>query len=335
MKNSDVIIYETPDGNIKIEALFDYDTLWLSQKRMASLFNVKHNTIIHHLQDIYATEELNENSSCRKFRQVQKEGKRTVKRETKFYNLDVIIAVGYRVNSKEATKFRQWATEILKSYMIKGYALNKEQLMNKPKYGPDYFIRLLEEIKEIRTSERRFYQQITDIFKTCSIDYRKDSEITNNFYKIIQNKFHYAITKQTAAEIIYERVNSKKENMGLTTWENAPKGRILKSDIVIAKNYLSIEELKSLQDIVNMYIDLAENRAKRQVVMKMKDWVKSLNLLLKINMYDILESKGRISHEIAKQKAADEYNKYHVIQEQKYISDFDKMINEIEENQNK
>ena len=330
-KNGEIVIYEAPNGEIKVEAIFKDETIWLTQALISELFSVNPQAITKHLKKIYEEAELKKASTCSKMEQVKKEGTRSIKRVLEFYNLDAIIAVGYRVNSKEAIKFRQWATEIVKSYMIKGYALDKQKLMDKPKFGADYFLRLLEEIKEIRTSERRFYQQITDIFKTCSIDYKKDSEITREFYKTVKNKFHYAIVHQTAAEIIYDRVDSNNDNMGLTTWENAPDGRILKSDVSIAKNYMTKEELGALQDIVNMYMDLAENRAKRQIVMKMRDWVESVDILLRTNLYDVLKNKGRISAEIAKRKAEDEYSKYRVIQEQKYISDFDKTIIEIEE----
>lgn len=235
---------------------------------------------------------------------------------------------GYRTNSKKATKFRQWATEVLKSYIIKGYSINKEKLKNPNKFGKDYFDELLEIIKEIRTSERRFYQKVTDIFAECSIDYNKNSEIANDFYATIQNKFHYAITNETAAEIIYHRASSQKEHMGLTSWKHSPNGKILKSDVSIAKNYLTSRELEFLQDIVNMYLDIAENRAKRQIPMKMKDWVEELDIMLKTNRYEILQDKGSVSAEQAKQFAESEFKQFRIEQDKKYISDFDKIIDE-------
>ena len=240
----------------------------------------------------------------------------------------MIIAVGYRTNSKKATKFRQWATEILKSYIIKGYSINKEKLKNPNKYGKDYFDELLEIIKEIRTSERRFYQKVTDIFAECSIDYNKNSEVAKDFYATIQNKFHYAITNETAAEIIYHRANSKKEHMGLTSWKHSPDGKILKSDVSIAKNYLTSKELEFLQDIVNMYLDIAENRAKRQIPMKMNDWVEELNAMLKMNKYEVLGDKGTISAKEAKEFAEKEFERFRIEQDKKYISDFDRIIEE-------
>ena len=235
---------------------------------------------------------------------------------------------GYRTNSKKATKFRQWATDILKSYIIKGYSINKEKLKNPNKFGKDYFDELLEIIKEIRTSERRFYQKVTDTFAECSIDYNKNSKIANDFYATIQNKFHYAITNETAAEIIYHRASSQKEHMGLTSWKHSPDGKILKSDVSIAKNYLTSKELEFLQDIVNMYLDIAENRAKRQIPMKMKDWVEELDIMLKTNRYDILQNKGSVCAEQAKQFAESEFEKFIIEQYKQYISDFDKIIYE-------
>lgn len=283
---------------------------------------------LEHIKNIYNEGELDKNSTIRNFLTVQTEGNRSVKRNIDYYNLDLIIAVGYRTNSKKATKFRQWATEVLKSYIIKGYSINKEKLKNPNKYGKDYFDELLEIIKEIRTSERRFYQKVTDIFAECSIDYNKNSEIAKDFYATIQNKFHYAITNETAAEIIYHRADSQKEHMGLTFWKHSPEGRILKSDVSIAKNYLTSKELDFLQDIVNMYLDIAENRAKRQIPMKMQDWVEELNTMLKTNRYEVLESKGSISAEDAKEYAENEFEKFRIEQDKKYISDFDKIIDE-------
>ena len=247
---------------------------------------------------------------------------------TKYYNLDMIISIGFRVNSKKAIKFRTWANKIIKDYMVQGFALNDERFMKANKKDQEYFHRLLERIKLIRTSERMFYQKITDIFAECSIDYDKNSEIAMEFYKTIQNKFHYAITGQTAAEIVYNRVNSTKENMGLTNWEKSPDGKILKSDITIAKNYLDEKELKNLNNLINLFLDIAENNAERGIAMYMEDWIKEVENALKVFHYNILEGKGTISHNQAVKKAENEYEKYKVIQDKNYVSDFDKLINE-------
>lgn len=303
LTKGDLIIYEDENDKIEIEAFLYDETIWLPLNKIAELFEKNKMTISEHIKNIYNEGELDKNSTIRNFLTVQTEGNRSVKRNIDYYNLDLIIAVGYRTNSKKATKFRQWATEVLKSYIIKGYSINKEKLKNPNKYGKDYFDELLEIIKEIRTSERRFYQKVTDIFAECSIDYNKNSEIAKDFYATIQNKFHYAITNETAAEIIYHRADSQKEHMGLTFWKHSPEGRILKSDVSIAKNYLTSKELDFLQDIVNMYLDIAENRAKRQIPMKMQDWVEELNTMLKTNRYEVLESKGSISAEDAKEYA--------------------------------
>ncbi len=328
LTKGDLIIYENEDDKIEIEAFLYDETIWLPLNKIAELFEKDKSTISEHIKNIFDEQELSKDSTVGKFPTVQIEGNRKVNRNIDYYNLDMIIAVGYRTNSKKATKFRQWATEVLKSYIIKGYSINKEKLKNPNKYGKDYFDELLEIIKEIRTSERRFYQKVTDIFAECSIDYNKNSEIANNFYATIQNKFHYAITNETAAEIIYHRANSKKEHMGLTSWKHSPEGRILKSDVSIAKNYLTNKELDFLQDIVNMYLDIAENRAKRKIPMKMKDWAGELDTMLKTNRYDVLDNKGSISSEQAKEFAEKEFEKFRVEQDKKYISDFDKIIDE-------
>ena len=327
LTKGDLIIYEDENDKIEIEAFLYDETIWLPLNKIAELFEKNKMTISEHIKNIYNEGELDKNSTIRNFLTVQTEGNRSVKRNIDYYNLDLIIAVGYRTNSKKATKFRQWATEVLKSYIIKGYSINKEKLKNPNKYGKDYFDELLEIIKEIRTSERRFYQKVTDIFAECSID-NKNSEIAKDFYATIQNKFHYAITNETAAEIIYHRADSQKEHMGLTFWKHSPEGRILKSDVSIAKNYLTSKELDFLQDIVNMYLDIAENRAKRQIPMKMQDWVEELNTMLKTNRYEVLESKGSISAEDAKEYAENEFEKFRIEQDKKYISDFDKIIDE-------
>ena len=245
---------------------------------------------------------------------------------TKYYNLDMIISIGFRVNSKKAIKFRTWANKIIKDYMVQGFVLNDERFMKARKSDQEYFKRLLERIKLIRTSERMFYQKITDIFADCSIDYDKNSETAITFYKTIQNKFHFAITGQTAAEIIYNRVDAKKDNMGLTTWENSPDGKILKSDIIIAKNYLEEKEIKNLNNLVNLFLDIAENNAERNIAMYMDDWKNEVENALKVFHYEVLDGKGKVSHEMAKDKAFSEYEKYKVIQDKNYVSDFDKLI---------
>ena len=324
----DLIIYEDENDKIEIEAFLYDETIWLPLNKIAELFDRDKSDISRHIKNIYEENELNRNSTVANFATVQIEGNRRVSRNIDYYNLDMIIAVGYRINSKKATKFRQWATEVLKSYLIKGYSINKEKLKNPNKYGKDYFDELLEIIKEIRTSERRFYQKVTDIFAECSIDYNKNTEIAKDFYANIQNKFHYAITNETAAEIIYHRADSNKKHMGLTTWKHSPDGKILKSDVSIAKNYLIEKELEFLQDIVNMYLDIAENRAKRQIPMKMKDWVEELDVMLKTNRYEVLDCKGKISAEEAKEFAEKEFEKFRIEQDIKYISDFDKIVNE-------
>ena len=324
----DLIIYEDENDKIEIEAFLYDETIWLPLNKIAELFDKDKSTISEHIKNIFEEQELDKNSTVGNFPTVQIEGNRRVNRNIDYYNLDMIIAVGYRTNSKKATKFRQWATEVLKSYLIKGYSINKEKLKNPNKYGKDYFDELLEIIKEIRTSERRFYQKVTDIFAECSIDYNKNTEIANDFYSTIQNKFHYAITNGTAAEIIYHRADSKKKHMGLTTWKHSPDGKILKSDVSIAKNYLTEKELEFLQDIVNMYLDIAENRAKRQIPMKMKDWVEELDVMLKTNRYEVLDCKGKISAEEAKEFAEKEFEKFSIEQDKQYLSDFDKIISE-------
>ena len=322
----DIIFYQNQTGNVKIEVLYDDENFWLTQKSMAELFSVKVNTINYHLKEVFNSGELKESSTIRKIRIVQKEGKRNVNREVDFYSLDAIIAVGYRVNSYEATQFRIWATNTLKEYIKKGFVVNTEMLKNGPKFGKDYFDELLFKIKEIRASERRFYQKITDIFKECSYDYDKDSEITKEFYKNVQNKFHYAITGMTAPEIIYNRVDANKDNMGLQTWKNAPKGKILESDVVIAKNYLSKEEITELNNLVSMYLDYAERQVKLGHIISMKEWKEKLELFLKLNEYNILKDNGKIKREIADALALDEYEKYRVKQDQTYLSDFDELI---------
>ena len=291
---------------------------------MAELFGVKSQAITKHLGNIYEEEELTREATCSKKEQVQIEGGREVKRNLDFYNLDAIIAVGYRVNSKKATKFRQWATKTLKEYITKGFVLNDDMLKNGKPFGKDYFDELLERIREIRASERRAYQKITDVFEQCSYDYDKNSETTKAFYAFVQNKLHFAVTVQTAAELIYDRADAEKPTMGLTTWKDAPDGKILKRDIVVAKNYLNEKEMSRLNRLVTMFIDYAELMAEDEVLMSMQDWVDQTNQFLTGNRRKVLEGKGRISHEQAIEKAAKEYDIFRVRQDQEYVSEFDK-----------
>jgi hypothetical protein len=320
---NNIILYQNETGSKMIEVLYDSEDFWLTQKTMAELFSVKVNTINYHLKEIFNSGELKENSVIRKIRITANDGK---KYNTSFYSLDAIIAVGYRVNSLEATQFRIWATNTLKEYIKKGFVVNTELLKNGPKFGKDYFDELLLKIKEIRASERRFYQKITDIYKECSYDYDKNSETTIEFYKNVQNKLHYAITRMTAPEIIYNRVDSSKKNMGLQTWKNSPKGKILESDVVIAKNYLDKEELNELNNLVSMYLDYAERQVKLGHIISMKEWKEKLELFLKLNEYNILQDNGKIKREMADALALSEYEKYRIKQDQTYLSDFDELI---------
>lgn len=326
-----IIFYNDEEGNTKIEVLLQDEDVWLNTEALAELFSIDRSGIVRHINNIYKDNELNENATCAKIAQVQIEGIREVKRTYPYYNLDMIISIGFRVNSKKAIKFRTWANKIIKDYIIQGFALNDDRFMKARKSDQEYFNRLLERIKLIRTSERMFYQKITDIFSECSIDYDRNSETASTFYKIIQNKFHYAITGKTAAEIIYNRVDAKKNNMGLTTWEKSPDGKILKSDVIIAKNYLDEKEIKGLNNLVNLFLDIAENNAERNIPMYMNDWKNEVENALKVFHYEVLEGKGNISHKQAIQKAASEYEKYKVIQDKNYISDFDKLVKETEQ----
>ena len=323
----DLIIYQSQNNeNISVEVLYNEEDFWLTQKSMAKLFNVAENNITYHLQNIFKTRELEESRTTQKIRVVQNEGNRKVSREVTFYSLDAIIAVGYRVNSKEATSFRIWATSTLKEYIKKGFVLNDELLKNGPKFGKDYFKELLERIRSIRTSERRIWQQITDIFAECSIDYDRNSDITQRFYAMIQNKFHYAITGNTAAEIIYQKADHTKENMGLTTWRNSPDGRILKSDVMIAKNYLEEKQIKRLERAVTGYFDYIEDLVERENTFTMEEFSKSVNEFLEFRKYDILKDNGKISRKQAEEKAEKEYNEFN--KTQKITSDFDKLLEE-------
>ena len=321
-----ILFYCDEEGNTKVEVLLENEDVWLNAEALSTLFNIDRSGIVRHINNIYKDEELDENSTCAKIAHMGNDGKQTY--NTKYYNLDMIISIGFRVNSKKAIKFRTWANKIIKDYMVQGFALNDERFLKAKKSDQEYFKRLLERIKLIRTSERMFYQKITDIFAECSVDYDKNSDTAITFYKTIQNKFHYAITGKTAAEIIYDRVDASKENMGLTTWEKSPDGKILKSDVIIAKNYLDEKEIKNLNNLVNLFLDIAENNAERNITMYMNDWKNEVENALKVFHYDVLEGKGSITHKEAIDKATSEYEKYRVIQDKSYVSDFDKLINE-------
>ena len=324
---AEFLIFTGQAGEKSIEARYEDETIWLTQKLMATLFEVTVPTINEHLKNIFASGELGQDSAIRKFRITAADGK---KYSTKLYNLDAIISVGYRVNSVRATQFRQWATHVLREFAIKGFVLDKKRLENGTFLGEDYFERLLEEIREIRLSERRFYQKITDIY-TTSMDYNKDAPTTRDFFAKVQNKLHFAIHGHTAAEIIMKRADSQKGHMGLTSWENSPDGKILKSDVSVAKNYLAQDELESLARIVNAYLDLAEDRARRKIPMTMEDWARRLDLFLEFSEREILQDKGKITTEIAKVHAESEFEKYRIVQDRLFESDFDRIINQIED----
>lgn len=319
---NEILLYTTANGNVKVEIYLQNETIWLTQQKIAALFGVDRTVVTKHLKNIFDTNELDQNSVSAKIAHTAADGKTY---STQFYNLDAIISVGYRVNSSQATAFRIWATERLKEYIIKGFTMDDERLKNPNNiFGKDYFEEQLARIRDIRSSERRFYQKITDIYSQCSADYAKDAEITERFFATVQNKLHWAITGHTAAEIIAERVDSKKANMGLTTWKNAPAGKIRKTDIGIAKNYLDEKELNSLNRIVTMYLDYAESQAEKGQVMYMKDWVQKLDAFLQFNERAILKDAGRVSHEVALALAEKEFEKYRVIQDTNFVSDFDK-----------
>lgn len=327
---SEILIYKTPDNKINVEMRLVDETLWLPQNKIAELFGVTKASISRHIKNIYESQELDTASTVSKIETVQNEGGREIKRQIEYYNLDMIIAVGYRINSKQATHFRIWATNILKEYIIKGFVMNDKRLMEPNKtFGEDYFDELLERIRIIRASERRFYQKITDIYAQCSSDYDKNSQETKDFYATVQNKFHYAITGKTAAELIYERVDSSKEHMGLTSWKNSPAGEIRKSDVTIAKNYLTQDELDIYNRIVSMYLEFAEIQAKNKNIMTQRQWIDKLHAFLTINDRDILENKGNISMEMAKELAFSEYEKYSNMQMKDYISDFDETVKKL------
>jgi hypothetical protein len=326
----ELILYQTPEGTVRIEVLYEAETFWLNQKKIAELFGVDLRTISYHLGEIYASGELAPEATLQKYWRVQTEGNREVRREIEFYNLDAIISVGYRVNSVQATQFRIWATQTLREFVIKGFVLDDQRLKLNKRFGKDYFDELLERIREIRASERRFYLKITDIYEQGSIDYDKTAEITTTFFKTVQNKLHWAVTGKTAAEIITQRVDAAKPTMGLTTWKNAPEGKILKSDVSIAKNYLIEQEIKELERIVTMYLDYAENQAARQIPMRMADWVTKLDAFLTFNEYDVLTNAGSVSAEVAKRLAEEQYATFRIQQDRRFESDFEKEVKRIE-----
>ena len=328
ISDNQIAFYQSPNGSVNIEVLYAEENIWLTQKKIAELFDTTPQNITQHLKNIYTEGEADQKSTCKDFLQVQQEGNRKIRRNTAMYSLEAIIAVGYRVNSERGTQFRQWATEILKSYIHKGYALDSNRFKYGSRFSARYFDELYEEIKDIRTSERMIYQKITDIYATA-IDYSPKAYETKQFFATVQNKLHFAITGKTAAEIITDRASSNKEKMGLTSWRRSPQGKIMPSDIVIAKNYLGKKELEHLNRIGNMYLDYAEMQAARGKAMSMKDWVQKLNAFLKFSEYEILTNAGKISHEVAEELALKEYEKYRVIQDKNYISDFDKEVKKL------
>jgi hypothetical protein len=322
-REGEIIFYTTPEGVTRIEVFFQDETFWLSQKHMAEMFDVDVRTISEHLQNIFKSGELAEEAVIRKIRITAADGKKYL---TNYYNLDAIISVGYRVNSRQATQFRMWATQTLREFIVKGFVLDDVRLKQGQRFGQDYFDELLERIREIRASERRFYLKITDIYEQCSMDYDPNAEMTRTFFKTVQNKLHWAITGRTAAELIAARSKATKPNMGLTTWKNAPRGKILKSDVTVAKNYLEEPEIKELERIVSMYLDYAENQAARQIAMRMADWVNKLDAFLQFNEYEVLNNAGKVSHEVAKQLAYEQYEQFRVVQDQTFVSDFEQEV---------
>ena len=327
----EILLYKTPNDEVRLEVFIRDETVWLTQKQIADLFGVKVPAISKHIKNIYESGELSSVATLSKMETVQKEGNREVKREKEFYNLDMIISIGYRVNSIQATQFRIWATSVLKEYIIKGFAMDDERLKNPDNpFGKDYFDEQLERIRDIRSSERRFYQKITDIYAQCSADYDPNSQMTKEFYATVQNKMHYAITGQTAAEIVHSRADSHKPNMGLTNWKNSPKGKIRKADVAIAKNYLNEDELDAYNRIVEMYLNFAEMQAKNKKVMYQKDWIEKLNAFLTLNDREIFQDKGKVSATIAKKLAESEFEKYREQENSTYVSDFDKMVEKLE-----
>lgn len=320
---STIMLYKGTKGKTQVQVIFDTNTFWLSQQRMAELFGTAVSTINYHLSQIDQSGEIHLSDSIRKIRIPSDKWSG----EVLMYNLDVTIAVGYRVNSYEATQFRIWATNVLKEYLTKGFVLDDERLKGKNVFGADYFDDLLDRIREIRLSERRYYQKITDIYSECSADYDKDSEVTRTFFKIVQNTMHYAVSQKTAAEIIYERADADRPHMGLTTWKNAPDGRVIKSDVTVAKNYLSEKEVDSLNLLSNAFLEFAELRAQRHIIMTMQDWLDYLQKYMQLSAHEILQDAGSITHEAAEEKALTEYEKFRVIQDREILSDFDRQLN--------
>lgn len=327
---NEIILYTSADGATKVEVHFEDETFWLTQRRIAELFGVEVQTINYHLKEVFESGELELGATLRKIRRVQLEGGREVERDLDHYSLDAIIAVGYRVNSKQATQFRIWATNTLKEFVIKGFVLDDERLKLNKRFGKDYFDELIERIREIRASERRFYLKITDLYEQASIDYDPKAEITKTFFATVQNKLHWAVSGKTAAEIIAERADASKPSMGLTTWKNAPHGKVLKGDITTAKNYLIEKENKDLERIVTMYLDYAELQASRQIPMKMADWVERLNAFLQFNGFEVLDNPGKVSAEVAKKLAEEQYEKFRVKQDEAFESDFERESKRLE-----
>ncbi len=325
-KEGSLLLYHGDSDDVHIQVLFVDETVWMPQKRMAELFGVDVRTINEHLRNIYISGELREDATIRNFRIVQQEGNRQVARDMQLYNLDSIISVGYRVNSKQATSFRIWATKTLREFITKGFVLDDERLKNGQHFGKDYFDELLERIREIRASERRAYQKIADVFEQCSADYDPSSDATKRFYAFVQNKMHYAVTGQTAAEIVYDRADSEKVHMGLTTWRNAPEGKILKGDVIIAKNYLDEHEISHLNRLVVAFIDFAELRALNQQITTMQNWLERTDTFLEFADRPILPDAGKISHQQARDKAYAEYEKFRIRQDRAYISNFDRLL---------
>ena len=330
---TEFLLYTTPNGKVKVEIFLRDENVWLTQAKIAELFDIDRSVITKHLKNIFESGELQEDSVCANFAHTAADGKTY---QTKFYNLDAIISVGYRVNSRQATHFRIWATQVLKEYIIKGFAMDDERLKNPNNiFGKDYFEEQLARIRNIRSSERRFYQKITDIYAQCSADYDPNEAITKQFFATVQNKLHFAISGQTAPEIIAHRVDSKKPYIGLTSWKNSPKGAIRKTDVSIAKNYLDEKELNLLNRIVTMYLDYAEMQAQKGVVMYMNDWVEKLHAFLQFNEKEILQDSGKISHEIAVVLAESEYEKYRVVQDRMLESDFDREVKKLLDSEKK
>lgn len=322
-KKGDIIFYTGEEGNVNIEVLFGDENVWLPLSQLVELFQRDKSNISRHIKKIFEEGELEREEVTQTIPTVADDGKTY---NIDYYSLDIIMAVGYRVRSSQGIQFRKWATKVLKEFVVKGFVLDDDRLKNGTHFGKDYFEELLERVREIRASERRFYQKITDIYKECSIDYSKDAEITKKFYAEVQNKLHWAITGKTAAEIIASRADSTKPNMGLATWKNAPEGKILKCDIKVAKNYLQETEISELNRVVNMFLDYAENQAKKQIPMKMVDWVKKLDGFLEFNEYNVLQGLGKVSKDTADKKAINEYKVFRITQDKNYKSDFDRLI---------